>query len=660
MNLKTFIKECHDKEVFQKLSIYIVSSWILIQVLDITREPLGLPDKSVTFLIIALLIGFPINIYLVWRYHLAELEGLSSKEITENEYQTPYNYKKSSFKKIYFTSLSFITIFSFFVALIVLNNLYKFENLPESVESNSKIAVLKFGNNTGDTKYDIVGKMTSDWIIHGISENHIAQTVSPQVIENYTNILRASVASTKSSDVIKNYFKPSKIIVGNYFLRKGKLIFQSSIKDGRLNKTLISFKPIECTSENPLECIESLKQVVLGYLITEDKKSENLQEFPPKFEAYQYVIDAKSNLNNSALNLKLLNKAIAIDSNYFEPKVLRIANYYNNGNYKIADSLRKSIKISTRNNERQQNLLNLYKALLEGDNGKAYQATIYEYNITPFDLESNESAMAVALQFVNKPEDVKAYYDKISMDKMNLENCIYCEYRIYIKAMADVELQNYSSAINLLKNIPITKENVYLFQPLIAAYVRSDKLKYLKDLLNVLKQKVRKEDWQNSYFFTAKEVLLKGNDKLASAYFKKLIATYDTDNHNLNYAKSLYYVKDFDKAEKVLEVLISKSPNNIENITWLAKVNLINNKESRALKLIEKLKALPSDYQFGDIEYALAQYYVSNNDKNKVLEHLSNAVEQGSKYTFYTFQNDPQFRDYFETNEFKKILNYWH
>jgi len=45
MNLNKFLKECNKKEVFKKLSIYIVSSWILIQVLAITWEPLGLPKQ---------------------------------------------------------------------------------------------------------------------------------------------------------------------------------------------------------------------------------------------------------------------------------------------------------------------------------------------------------------------------------------------------------------------------------------------------------------------------------------------------------------------------------------------------------------------------------------------------------------------------------------
>ena len=52
MKLKEFIKECNEKEVFKKLSIYVVTSWILLQVADVLTDPLGLPDESISILIV--------------------------------------------------------------------------------------------------------------------------------------------------------------------------------------------------------------------------------------------------------------------------------------------------------------------------------------------------------------------------------------------------------------------------------------------------------------------------------------------------------------------------------------------------------------------------------------------------------------------------------
>ena len=70
MKITAFFKECREKEVFKKLSIYAVSSWLLIQVLPVVWEPLGLPFATVTILLILLLVGFPIYMFYIWKYQI--------------------------------------------------------------------------------------------------------------------------------------------------------------------------------------------------------------------------------------------------------------------------------------------------------------------------------------------------------------------------------------------------------------------------------------------------------------------------------------------------------------------------------------------------------------------------------------------------------------
>ena len=171
--------------------------------------------------------------------------------------------------------------------LIINNSFVQSSSLPDFKKSD-KIAVLKFENNTFDKKLDIVGKMTADWIIHGITENTDEKVISPKVVTDYTNIVKAEASTVDNLSFLKNYFKPGKIITGYFYLEKDKLIFQCSITDGNIDETLISFKPIECDSDAPLNCIEQIKQVVLGYLSIESNSDRSYyEETPPKFEAYK-------------------------------------------------------------------------------------------------------------------------------------------------------------------------------------------------------------------------------------------------------------------------------------------------------------------------------------------------------------------------------------
>ena len=658
MNLKTFVNECNDNDVFKRLSIYLVSSWLLIQVLDVTSKPLGLPDYSVTILLILLIVGFPINMYLVWVYHIKKIKPSG----TANDEPAQYIYKKSTFKKMYFSVITFTSIISFLLVFTIVNNNFISNTTTlDKIVSKNKIAILKFGNNTGDAKNDVIGKMASDWLIHGITENNVGQTVSPKMVDDYTNILKATDLNVNSTKVLNKYFNPSKIITGNYFLKNDKLILQGSIADGNLNQVLISFKSIECNKENPLECIESLKQMVLGYLITEKNSNQQLQETPPIYKAYQLLLDAKAVIDKPKESLELLNQAIAIDSNYFEAKVLRVANYYNEGLFKEADSLRKLIKPTNRNNKRQQNLLNLYHALIEGNNRKVYTTMLAEYNNTPFDLESNQSAMTIAIEFVNKPEKVDAIFDVISTDKMALESCVYCEYRIYAKGKSDIALGRYSKAIELFKDIPITKDNAYLFQSiLIAAYIRNNNVKALKKFEAAQKLVIDKSDLLDFYIVAANEFSLRKQHDLANDNYLKIINEFGKSLKDIRVAKAFYQYKQYDSAALLLYELLKKSPKNVDFLSLLAKTQYKIGEEQEASKTIEKLKALNKPYQFGEIEYAIASYFATIKNKKQALYYLKASIAKGNRFTQSTFQNDPDFIDYFETKEFNEILTYWH
>ncbi|PIX09000.1 MAG: hypothetical protein COZ75_09070, partial [Flavobacteriaceae bacterium CG_4_8_14_3_um_filter_34_10] len=103
MNLKAFFNQCHKKDVFKMLSIYVVSSWVLLQVLAVTWHPLGLPDKSVTYLIIVLLLCFPIYIFYIWK---ANIVSSAKEEVLLDAIEMK---KKSDFKKAYFSSLTVIS-----------------------------------------------------------------------------------------------------------------------------------------------------------------------------------------------------------------------------------------------------------------------------------------------------------------------------------------------------------------------------------------------------------------------------------------------------------------------------------------------------------------------------------------------------------------------
>jgi tetratricopeptide (TPR) repeat protein len=80
----------------------------------------------------------------------------------------------------------------------------------------------------------------------------------------------------------------------------------------------------------------------------------------------------------------------------------------------------------------------------------------------------------------------------------------------------------------------------------------------------------------------------------------------------------------------------------------------------KANALLKKIEGIDATYNFGKIDYALAQYYATIGEKNQVMKHLFKAVSQGNLYTPISYFNDPIFAPYFGDTKFKNILTYWH
>ncbi|MGB5378330.1 tetratricopeptide repeat protein [Muriicola sp.] len=690
MSFKEFIKECHEKEVFKNLSIYIVSSWVLIQVFSTIWEPFGLPKISMTYLLLVLIAGFPFYIYLIWRYRLkpmeskfSQREGLKvssgtnktepgSKKPKKRKIHLPGVHFYSPFQKLYFTMLFGITVMSVFATALIVNaNFLGKSNSSDFVfaaeDQNNKIAVLEFDNNTANQKLDVVSKMAADWIIHGITQNNVGQVISPKIIEEYATVLNASMVPSKENSILTEYLKPGKIINGTYYLNDGKLILQCSILDGNMNKTLISFEPVECDPNSPLTCIEELKQRILGHL-SKGKPGTSYEESPPKFEAFKTVIEAFEKYDNSAPEfLNAMNDAIEIDSSYFEPKLHRITYYYNKDEYAMADSLVGVWARESNTGDRQLNLIRMWESLLNGDNRKAFNYFRKEYNYEPDDINNNMSTMVLALQFVNRPEAVDSIYNQqLHMERVDLNNCQECEYRYYVKGLADIALGNPQKPIEMFGKYGSMKGFDWVKDVLINAYVVTGNYEAVAEIINSYKLTADLNSWRKKTQITAKEFLRVGSEENAHKYFNEILSSFEAQEGNLLVADKQYigyahfYKGDYAKAEEIFRSLLNEVPESTEYKTYLAMSIFKIGKEQEANSLIAALDKMRQNYQYGLVDYAKARYYAFIGDEDLMMQNLIRAVSAGKRYTPDAYQHDILMKPYVQTEAFQRVLNFWH
>ena len=81
-NLAQFWNELKRRKFFRVVAMYAATAFIIMEAGDIMLPRLGLPDWTVTFIIVLLIIGFPISIILSWIFDITP-EGVKKTESIE-------------------------------------------------------------------------------------------------------------------------------------------------------------------------------------------------------------------------------------------------------------------------------------------------------------------------------------------------------------------------------------------------------------------------------------------------------------------------------------------------------------------------------------------------------------------------------------------------
>jgi tetratricopeptide (TPR) repeat protein len=231
--------------------------------------------------------------------------------------------------------------------------------------------------------------------------------------------------------------------------------------------------------------------------------------------------------------------------------------------------------------------------------------------------------------------------------------------------LSDIELQKYDEVINLLENFSSLKGYAILKKALLRAYIKSANFEVAQKLMSTI-MLTNAEEWMDIYLFASKEFLIAGNNELATQYLDEIIDGIKTRGKTNNIekqivlAESLFLRKNYLEAELILKELLREDPSLITQISLLAIVYQKNGKIAEAEAQIRGLEERNSKYQYGYVSYALAQYYASISNYKSTINYLTKAVVEGHWYETSSFQNDPFFKEYIHTDEFKSVLSFWH
>lgn len=314
-NILIFWQELKRRNVFRVIAMYAATAFIIMEAADIILPRLGVPDWTVTFLIILLMIGFPVAAVISWIYDITPEGILKTKESeTENKNSQPGRIGGG------IINANNIVIAILFAAVCIL--LYpKVFKQPDTIDiglenklTNSVIAVLPFSNTKPDPETDYLGFAIADQIIGEMVYLNNITVRSSGSVRKYKNQIVDPIT-------VGDSLKVDYVLIGNYLKEANVMRLNIELVEVNSND-MIWREPIEVDYNSTFELQDIVAKKVVEGLNIQFSQSEldiigkDIPKNPLAYEYYLRSISYPFTNEGDQIALEMLNKSIELDSMY--------------------------------------------------------------------------------------------------------------------------------------------------------------------------------------------------------------------------------------------------------------------------------------------------------------------------------------------------------
>ncbi len=418
--------ELKRRKVIRVLAMYLATAFIVMEAADIMLPRLGLPDWTVTLVIILIIIGIPITVVVSWIFDITP-EGLV-KTAPPNENVRPEIIAKPN-RKIFTANNIVIVILLVLVGILAYPKVFKSDNtaLNKAGENKKIIAILPFINNTGETSNDHWEYGISELLISALSRSNELKIIDNQtIIEVIDNVEDVQVA-TIGPDIAKKVASKIKVesyIYGNYLLAGSTFRINLKLIDTKSNEVLKT-EYIEGKVDSIFSMVGSLANAITNYLEIEiigENSSTEIADYVTTNspEAYKYFIQAMAGYwagNESAIGK--FEKAIELDSTFTSAYFFLNTHLNSLGHYRSAKkSLMKAYEGKDKSSKKMQLWLEAFISAYFNKN--PYKSIDYLKQVTEIDPFSrlNWYWLGFSYNLVENYEDAFLAFEQVhKLDK---------------------------------------------------------------------------------------------------------------------------------------------------------------------------------------------------------------------------------------------------
>ena len=319
--LSRFWQELKRRKVIKAATMYAATAVIIIDVSANALPRLGLPDWTVTFLIILLIVGFPITLILSWIFDLTP-KGMEKTEKIQPEAEsvnTPVKQKLFSISNLIIVILLTVVCILLYPRVFRKNRL---ENLKDDTGRYS-IAVMPFQNMTSDTLWNIWQAGIMNELITKLSNSGELSVRSYEVtnalLGSSDQMNQASVSFSSAGEISRR-LEANTFILGAIKSAGGMVRINAHLIDSKTEEIYKTFQIDGRGEEEIFNVTDSLASLVRDYLeiqvLMEDPSFTGLEVTTQSPEAFRYYIEGQKLFTffEWESSIEFFDRALEIDS----------------------------------------------------------------------------------------------------------------------------------------------------------------------------------------------------------------------------------------------------------------------------------------------------------------------------------------------------------
>ena len=303
MSKPSFFQQLQRRNVFKVASIYAVTAWLIIQIVATTFPIFDFPKWSQQWIIILLILGFPIALVWAWVNDDKKEEG------PKNRWAVP-------------VSVLIIGLLGVLLLWYRSTSTDQTGQLSNAMKTE-RVAAIPFENNTGNEGLNAFGSLCSNMITNGLTEAGI-KTCSPRAVLQYEHLI--GILPNNQDD--KTSFAEAmdaRFRVEGYFLLEGDTItVKSSLVDNFDNEVIRTFPDTRGPITEKEKLVADLTQRIMGYWVNKEVVDRG-KITPPLYEAYlefeKIFHRTKGAWPNARLIKSQCRKAFALDTTFYLAKI---------------------------------------------------------------------------------------------------------------------------------------------------------------------------------------------------------------------------------------------------------------------------------------------------------------------------------------------------